>query len=310
VELRQLRYFVAVAEERNFGRAAQRLRIAQSGLSQQIRALERTLGVRLFDRDARPVRLTQRGTALLEHARLILELADRATEQVAAPGGSRTTVLKFGGSSFGNGPVVDQVLTAARARLPDVDLQVSLDTTVHNIAALNRRSLDVIFAYAPYESPETPRYLRLGTIELLLAMPERHRLAAADRVPRDELLKESFLIGPRSINPPLFDRINRLLIGRLHHPKTLEISDVGPARFRLVADGLGVTPVAVPTEQLLPIPGIAYRRIEDPVPTIEHGLLWFDDHVSPAVSAFLDVAREVSEAQPRIDFATAVPAST
>jgi DNA-binding transcriptional LysR family regulator len=298
MELRQLRYFVAAAEERNFGRAAKHLRIAQSGLSQQIMALERSLHVRLFDRDARPIELTPEGEVLLEQARLIIELTDRVRERVRKPDSLRKTILKFGGSSFGNGPVVDLVLTEARRRLTDVDLQVHLDTTAHNVLALNRRALDVAFAYVPFESEKIPRFHRLGTIDLVLALPENHRLASAERVPRDELLKEAFLIGPRSINPTLFDQIHRSLIGRVDHPNAVEISDVGTARFRLVAAGAGITPVALPTETLLPIEGVVYRRVEDPAPTIEYGLVWFDEHASPALPAFLELAREITSEIP------------
>jgi DNA-binding transcriptional LysR family regulator len=298
MELRQLRYFVVVAEERNFRRAAQRLRIAQPGLSQQIKALERSLHVRLFDRDARPIELTAEGEVLLEQARIILELADRVRERVRRPDSLRKTILKFGGSSFGNGPVVDRILTAARTRLTDVDLQVHLDTTAHNILALNRRALDVAFAYWPFESEKTPWFLGLGTIDLVLALPSDHRLSAAERIPRDELLKEPFLIGPRSINPPLFDQIHRSLIGRVDHPNAVEISDVSTARFRLVAAGAGITPVALPTETLLPVPGVVYRRVEDPAPTIDYGFVWFDEHPSPALQAFLDLGREILNETP------------
>ena len=153
------------------------------------------------------------------------------------------------------GPVVDRVLTEARTRLTDVDLQVFLDTTAHNVLALNRRALDVAFAYLPCESEKTPRF-RLGTIDLVLAVPQNHRLSSAERISREELLKEPFLIGPRSINPPLFDHVHRSLIGRADHPKAVEIADVGTARFRLVAAGAGITPVALPTETLLPITGV------------------------------------------------------
>jgi DNA-binding transcriptional LysR family regulator len=307
VELRQLRYFVAVAEERHFGRAAERLRIAQSGLSQQIRGLERSLRVRLFDRGSRPIALTPAGEAFLEEARLVLELADRAMERARISVGAKKTILRFGGSSFGNGPVVEQVLRVARTRLPDVDLQVELDTTAHNVLALNRRALDVVFAYRPFESAKTPRFLRLGTVEMVLALPEGHRLTAAQRIRRDELLKEPFLVGPRSINPPLFDHILRSLFGTVDHPNTVDISDVGTARFRLVAEGVGISAVASPTEALLPIPGVVYRRVEDPAPTIEYGLLWFDEHVSPALSAFLDVAREIAEESDSTDDRLALP---
>jgi DNA-binding transcriptional LysR family regulator len=219
-------------------------------------------------------------------------------ERVRKPESLTKTILKFGGSSFGNGPVVDRVLTAARTRLTDVDLQVFLDTTAHNVLALNRRALDVAFAYLPFESEKTPRFLRLGTIDLVLAVPQNHRLSSAERISRDELLKEPFLIGPRSINPPLFDQVHRSLIGRADHPKAVEIADVGTARFRLVAAGGGITPVALPTETLLPITGVVYRRVEDPPPTIEYGLVWFDEHASSAVPAFLDLAREITTETP------------
>lgn len=298
MELRQLRYFVAVAEERHFGRAAERLRIAQSGLSQQIKALERSLQARLFDRDARPIELTSAGEAFLEEARLVLELADRAVERVRVRDGVTTTKLMFGASSFGNGPIIDEVLRVARTRLPDVDVEVHLDTTAHNILALNRRELDVVFAYVPFESATTPRYLRLGSAELVLALSEDHRLAAADRVPRAEILKEPLLVGPRSVNPKFSDHVYRTLLGRIDHPHPVDISDIGAARFRLVAEGVGISPVGFPLEPLLPIQGVVYRRVEDPAPTIEYGLLWFDDYASPALPAFLDVAREIARKVP------------
>jgi DNA-binding transcriptional LysR family regulator len=299
MELRQLRYFVAVAEERNFRSAAQRLRISQSAVSQQIKTLERTLRVRLFDRETRPVELTDDGETLLEQARLIVELANRTQEHLRAAPNLRKQILKFGGSSFGNGPVIDRILAETRQRLPEVDVQVMLDTMVHNVVSLGRRAIDVAFAYWPLESREQPQFLRLGSISMLVAIQEDHPLAKLDRIPKDQLLEEPFLTGPRSINPPLYDRIHQALIGMDEHPSKVLISSLGADRFRLVAEGKGITPVAVPTEPLLSIPGIAYRQVEGPTPEIEYGLIWFDDHVSPALPAFLDVAREVVRAMPQ-----------
>jgi DNA-binding transcriptional LysR family regulator len=297
MELRQVRYFVTVATERNFGRAAVQLRIAQSGLSQQIMALERSLGVQLLDRTIRPIQLTPEGEVFLEHARLMLELADRTVEQVRGVGRQRRTVLKFGGSAFGNPPVVDELLGAARTRLPDVNLQIHLDIATHNLSALNRRVLDVAFSYVPFESEGTPRYLRLGWIELALALPAGHRLAASPRIARDELLHEPFLAGPRSANPALADHVYLSLFGQTEPPHPVHLNDVG-GRFQLVAGGVGISPVAVPTETLIPRPGVVYRRVEDPAPTIEYGLLWFDDHVSPASTAFLSLASEIARKDP------------
>ena len=242
MELRQIRYFVAVAEERNFGRAAARLRIAQSAISQQIKVLERSLGVRLFDRNARPIDLTPEGEAFLERGRLMLELADRAVEEVNVVARDHRAILKFGGSAFGHGPIADELLRLARTRLPGVDLQIHLDTTTNNVAALNRRVLDVAFSYVPFASEETPRYVRLGSGEILLAVPSGHRFAALDRIARDELVEEPVLIGPRSINPTLADHICRSLFGQAEPPHPVPLSDVGGARFQLVARGVGIDP--------------------------------------------------------------------
>lgn len=129
---------------------------------------------------------------------------------------------------------------------------------------------------------------------MVMAIPEHHRLAQRDRIPRAEILKEPFLMGPRSVNPPLADMVHRALLGRIDHPNTVDISDIGSSRFRLVADGVGLTPVAVPTETLLPIQGVVYRRVEEPAPTLEYGLLWFEDYVQPALAAFLAIAREIA----------------
>jgi DNA-binding transcriptional LysR family regulator len=294
MELRQVRYFVAVARERNFGRAAEQLRIAQSGLSQQIMALERSLGVQLFDRAIRPIRLTPEGEVFLEQARLLLALADRTVEQVRDLSRERRTVLKFGGSAFGNPPAVDELLRTARTRLQDVNLQIHLDIATHNLVALNRRELDVMFSYVPFESEEPPRYQRLGWIELALALPAGHRLAASRRIALDDLFDEPFLAGPRAANPPLADHVYLSIFGQTDPPHPVHLNDVG-GRFQLVAEGVGISPVAVPTETLLPRPGVVYRRLEDPAPTIEYGLLWFDDHVSPGLATFLLLAREVAQ---------------
>jgi DNA-binding transcriptional LysR family regulator len=300
MELRQIRSFVAVAEEGHFGRAGERLRIAQPAISLQIKALERSLGVELFDRGSRPIRLTPAGEDFLQQARLIVELAERAHERARGVARGTRAILKFGASVVGSGPVAEEILRKARSRFPDLDLQVQFGTTPHNILALNRRELDVAYAYIPFESPETPRYLRLGMFEHVLAIPESHRLASMEWVPREELPNERFIMGPKSLNPPVAGEVMRLLFGTSDPPNPVE-----PAgswswtdRFRLVEDGVGISVVAVPMEALLPVPGVVYRRIADPSPTIEYGLLWFDDHVSPALPAFLELAREVARKNP------------
>lgn len=302
MELRQVRYFVAVAGERNFGRAAERLRIAQSGLSQQIKVLERSLGVQLFDRNSRPIGLTREGEIFLEEARRLLELADRAQEKVRLARDHHAATLALGGSAFGHPPAVEELLRTARARLTDVHISLELGSVAHNVAALNRYELDVASVYVPFESARTPRYLRLGWVEMGLALPADHPLAASGTLARSDFFEEPFLVGPRSVNPPLADYVYRELFGQAEPPNAVELDNVR-GRFGLVAQGAGITPVSIPTETAVELSGVVFCRIEDPVPTIEYGLIWFDDHTSPMLSGFLEIAREVAESQrdPAID---------
>ena len=293
MELRQIRYFVEVANEGSFARAAENLRIAQSGLSQQIMVLERSLGARLFDRSVRPVKLTVAGEVFLEKARGILELTNDAVEQVQMTDGNGSSVLRIGGSAFGNAPVADQVLQRARSELPSVDVRINFDIAPHNITALNRREIDAMISYLPYDSPETHNYLNLGTVELVLAIPDSSDLVRYSRVPRAALAREPFLVGPREINAPLLDCMFDLLFGRPEPPDPVRLSSFG-SRLHHAAQGAGVSAVFVPAEPMLQLPGLVYRRLEDPVPTFEYGLLWFEDRRSPALDAFLELASRVA----------------
>jgi DNA-binding transcriptional LysR family regulator len=293
MELRQIRYFVAVANEGNFGRAAERLRMAQSGLSQQIMALERSLGVRLFDRSVRPIELTAEGTVFLEESRKLLELADSAVERVHSVSDERSTVLQIGGSAFGHTPRADELLRRAQTDLPGIDVRIHLDIAPNNIALLNRRDLDAVVSYTPFVSEETPNYLCLGSVEIVLAVPANHELATLRRIPRRALAHEPFLVGPREVNRPVAEGVYRSLFGQFDPPHPVHLSDY-ESRYRLAAEGAGIAPVMVPTEILVPLPGLVYRRLEDPQPTFEYGLLWFDDRLSPALTALLDLARELA----------------
>jgi DNA-binding transcriptional LysR family regulator len=187
------------------------------------------------------------------------------------------------------------VIEAARERLPDLDLRIEMDTTQHNIRALVRRSLDAVFAFLPFDADEEPHYLALGLAELVLAIPANHRLAQVERIPRAELTEETFLISPRSANPRVADHVFLSVFGRLDPPNITEIADVGSERLWHVAQERGLALVAVPLERLHPIPGVVYRRIEDPVPTIEYGLVWFDEPAMDGLASFIDLARELAE---------------
>jgi DNA-binding transcriptional LysR family regulator len=295
VELRQLRYFLAVAEERHFGRAAERLRIAQSGLSQQIRVLERSLKVELFIRDRRHVELTEAGEFLQDEARLIVELADRAVAGMRLAADGKRSMLKVGTSIVGSHPLVDRVLEAFRTRFPELEVQIHPGTGPPTLEALSKWSLDAAFVFGPFDPVDTVSYRRLGTIETVLALPEGHRLASFARVPRAELAREPFLAPPRALNPTLTDHVYRSLFGREQAPRTVPVADATESsRLLLVARGKGIALIGFAHTSDLRIPGVVFRPLEESPPAIEFGVAWREDHFSPLVPALVDLASAVA----------------
>jgi DNA-binding transcriptional LysR family regulator len=208
MELRQLSYFVTVAEELHFGRAAERLHIVQSAVSQQIRRLERELGAELFDRSPRHVRLTGAGERLLPEARAVLAAADRARAAVAPARGLRI------GTSTGLGEHLDRVLAAFAEREPDIQAElVSLPVRERLVRVADGR-LDAAFVRAATSEGPVPgvRVVPLWTDPLVAALPAGHPLAARDEVALDELAGLPLIITARRLNPALVD----LVIGACH----------------------------------------------------------------------------------------------
>jgi DNA-binding transcriptional LysR family regulator len=294
IELRHFRYFTAVAEERHFGRAAARLHIAQPGLSQQIKTMERVLGVPLFERHSRGVELTRAGEALLDRARLVIELAERAADTTRLAMHGKTALIKVGTSASGIHPVGNDLLRAFQDRNPQVEVQTQPGFVPQNIDALLRHALDVAIVTSPFTDAEGLRYLPLGSVELLAAIPAGHHLASLERIPRSALLSEPFLDWPRTMNPPLVDHLRQSIFGRSEHPQGVEVADITEAnRLLLVADGVGIAVPMFPSLAELKIPGVVFRRLASPA-SLEYGVAWVDVHASPAVPAFVDAAREIA----------------
>lgn len=302
VDFRQFRYFIAVAEELHFGRAAERLHIAQSGLSQQILKLERSVGVQLLSRDRRGVELTEAGRVFLDRARQAVELADRAMASPHLTERGKTGLLRVGTPILGV-PPTEGTIQAFRDRFPDVEVEPYPDVIPRLIDGIVTYALDVALVVSPFKSVDPPpRYEQLGTYELVALVGEGHRLAGLERVPRAELLKEPFLDWPRNINPEMIDHINNLVFAESNHPQAEKVAQPGGSlRFEQVVKGEKVTVVPRPPniEGFLPA-GVVFRQLDEPAPLIDHGIVWARRQVSTFVDAFVEVAREVaaSEATP------------
>jgi DNA-binding transcriptional LysR family regulator len=300
VDFRQFRYFIAVAEELHFGRAADRLHIAQSGLSQQIMKLERSVGVPLLVRDRRGVQLTEAGLVFLDHARQAVELADRAMASPHLAERGKRGSLRVGTTILGMPPMAGRLLQAFEDRFPDVEVELRPRLISELIDGISTYALDVAVVVSPFKAVDPPpRYQQLGTYELVAAVPEGHRLAKLERIPRSELLTETFIEGPRNINPVLFDHIHRILFGELEPTLRLEVADIEEAR-RLghVAEGKGIGVTGTtPGVERQPPRGVVFRPLEEDTPPIGYGVAWSATQTSPFLDPFIEIAQEVARSE-------------
>ncbi|TJZ54397.1 LysR family transcriptional regulator [Streptomyces piniterrae] len=205
MELRQVRYFVAVAEELHFGRAAERLHIVQPTVSQQIRRLERELGLDLFDRTTRQVTLTDAGAALLPHARTILASEQAALHAMAGLRTTKSAVLRIG-TSVGLGARLEHILTTLTDRSPELTVELVSSTSTARLQAVRDGELDAAFVRGLTHSPGLD-LIPVWKDALVAALPATHPLAAHPTVPLAELAGIPLRIVPREANPQLVDLV-------------------------------------------------------------------------------------------------------
>lgn len=209
MELRQLRYFVAVAEELHFGRAAERLMIVQSAVSQQVRRLERELGVDLLDRSPRHVRLTEAGARFLPHAHAVLEAEQRAVAAVAdfaVHSGPLGAVLRIG-TSTGMGEHLERFLEAMGVQAPGTRIELSSGPTAARLEQVATGQLDACFVRGVEQGPDGVRLIPVWQDELVVAISARHPLAEREAVQLRDLADLPLLLTARRYNPPLVDLI-------------------------------------------------------------------------------------------------------
>jgi len=291
MELRRLRYFVAVAEELHFGRAARRLHISQPPLSQQIQALERELGVSLFERAGHRTRLTAAGAELLPRARGLLQQAEAARTAVQQLGRGESGMLQLGFTgSLPLTPVMPRVLHDFRLAFPGVRLQLRELRTREQIERLADGSLDVGFfrptQHAQLEQLETRVVLREP---LVVALHADSPLARRKRLPLAALEREPFIIYSRSVSAGLHDQILELCLKAGFRPRLAQEVHEMPTTVGLVAAGVGVALVAG-SMQRVQVPGVVFRPLAETGATTDILLAWKRGEASPALRNFLGTA--------------------
>ena len=286
MELRQLRYFVAVAETLNFGRAAARLHISQPPLSRQIKAFETELGTPLFARTTRGVRLSAAGAALLTEARRLLREADAISAGAHALGRGEMGSVRLGFISTASYNVLPRVLPEFHRRRPGVRLHLQEATSDAQAAMLRDDELDVGLVVPPLFEV-TCAYKPLLREPLIAALPARRRWPR--RMSLAALANEPFILFPRKAGVGLYDLIVGFCRNAGFTPRIEQEAIQMPTIVSLVAAGMGVSLVPASLRHMRRT-GVVYRPLGEMSPLMEVGLAWRNGAIEPAVAAFVNHA--------------------
>ncbi len=289
IELRQLRYFVAVAEELHVGRAAQRLNMTQPPLSQSIQGLEALLGADLFIRQKRGITLSAAGLALLPEARRLIKDSQALPELVknAALGESGQLSIAF--ISMADYSLLPPVLREFRRRYPKVKLSLREATSDVQFEALRLGQIDVGFMIPPLPDKLTTvlNYRSMITESLVMAAPaDANWLDKKGPVTLQAAQGQPLIIFPRSYAPALYDAIMGCFQNAGITPEIGQEAIQMQTIIGLVSAGMGIALVPQSVSNLNR-PGVVYREIAQNSPQIETGLAWRNDNPSPVLQAFI-----------------------
>ncbi|NYV72886.1 LysR family transcriptional regulator [Streptomyces sp. UH6] len=291
MELRHLTAFLAVAEELHFGRAAKRLQMAQPPLSQQIRQLEKELGVQLFERNTRSVRLTSAGQSFLVPARTVLDDLDSAVRAAKAAGRGefgRVTVGFAGASSHETLPLLTR---AVRAAHPGIELVMAGQTYANvALARVAEGSLDLGFVRLPVNVPGVSTRV-IAEETLVCALPSDHRLAQREEIPLAALAEEPFVSFPANAGSSLRDAMVASCETADFLPRVVQEAPDSHTILALVAAGVGVT-LTLTSCQHIQQTGLVYRPLAGPPVRLEAALAWRTDNPSAALRSVLAAAEK------------------
>lgn len=291
VKLHHLRYFVAVAEDLHFRRAAERLHMSQPPLSEAIRELEASVGATLLERSRRRVALTPAGDALLRDVRRVLAHLDHALETASRIGTGKAGRLRLGFVGSALYGVLPDVVRAFSLERPDIELQLQELSTTEQLGALAAGDLDIGFVRAPAgaDGLSSETIMREPTVA---ALPEGHPLSTLKRIPVARLSTESFVLFPREQAPGLHDAIMSAIVADGRFPRIVQEVAEMQTIIGLVASGMGVSLVPG-SVQALARTGVVYRPVVG-APRSDLAMVTRRADTSPMVRAFAEAARRDS----------------
>ncbi|EMB2846283.1 LysR family transcriptional regulator [Pseudomonas aeruginosa] len=301
MELRHLRYFIAVAEELHFGRAAERLGISQPPLSQQIQTLEEEIGARLFERTNRRVELTDAGRLFLDESRQVLAQVDKAVLLARRAHLGELGELKIGFTS--SAPFTSTIpssIHAFRKAYPDVHLDLQEMSSRQVLKALLEESLQV-GVIRPLALPDAVHWVELFREPLVAVLRADHPLAAGseDGLAIAALAEEPFVFFPRSYGTGLYDQVIALTRQAGFSPRIAQEASEAMTIIGLVSAGLGVS-ILPASFRRTRVDGVVYRTLSDPEATTAVWLVRRQNEGSPLALSFIDlVTREAASLRRR-----------
>ncbi|WP_218588637.1 LysR substrate-binding domain-containing protein [Marivita hallyeonensis] len=285
MELKQLRIFLAVAEELHFGRASEKLHMAQPALSAQVRSLEGRLGVKLFERTTRTVSLTRAGEVFLPEAKATIAQAEAAEAAARAIGGDSGELLKIGGVDSATAGILPQVIRAFRRSHNNIEVKVFEMLSAPALHGLANHSLDVGFVRVPPKEDFLDHKFVFSE-PVIVALPADHPAAGGKEVPLEVVASEPLVIPARSHRPILFDVIqNHFEVAGLT-PRILQEANERHMIIAMVAAGLGVSLVPHWVSQFQRR-DIVYRPLEGGGPMVDVHVAWRKGETLTAVDQFL-----------------------
>jgi DNA-binding transcriptional LysR family regulator len=293
IELRQLRYFVAVAEENHFGRAAVRLHMTQPPLSQTIQSLEAALGTPLFARTKRSVALTPAGLALLPEARRILQQAGALPDLARRAASGESGLLSLSFVSTADYSVLPPLLREFRERYPQVQIDLREATTDVQLEDLMQGRIDAGLLIPPFTDKAKAEldYLTVLSEPLIMAAPKGLKaLRGKTTVPLKAVADIPLIIFPRRIAPAFHDAILACFRDAGLTPRIGQEAIQMQTIVGLVSAGMGIALVPQSVSNLKR-PGVEYKLLTNKTLPIETGLAWRRDNMSPVLRAFLELLR-------------------
>ncbi|MFL5813842.1 MAG: LysR family transcriptional regulator [Bdellovibrionia bacterium] len=290
MELRHIRYFLAVAEELSFTKAAQRLGIAQPPLSQQIQVLESELGCELFDRTHRHIVLTHAGREFMTDAKQILEAVVRAERKVSLAKRGMTERLSIGILSSLATSEFAALLRSFRKEYPNVEVRLVEQSTLRQLDSLQNSEIDVGFSRLGFSTPAIVETYQVRSHKLRLAVPTLHPFAKKKRIEWSDLNTEPLiLVDPKIASPGYYNELYDHCRDAGFEPFVQQYTSNVATQVWLVSAGLGIAPLYVGNIEAGP--GVKFIDVPEPAPSYPMGLVWRKGDRSQALKNFLQFAK-------------------